>query len=128
MQCVVRQTCTSSNHRVLTSYSPIKGAPERIGSLRKRYERLTLSIAHLEARAAEQAAQLNQLNRPKSYIGRDCEDDDVATDDDVGSGQHQLTVQDLKREEQEVRELEKKKRGLQERVSGMEKDLGGLSR
>lgn len=39
-----------------------------------------------------------------------------------------ITVEDLEKEEQEIRELERKKRALEDRVSGMERDLGGLLR
>ena len=44
------------------------------------------------------------------------------------AGNTNFTLEDLKREEQEVRELEERKRTLEERVNGMERDLGGLMR
>lgn len=39
-----------------------------------------------------------------------------------------FTLEDLNREEQDVRELEERKKTLEERVNGMERDLGGLLR
>ena len=45
-----------------------------------------------------------------------------------GANEFQVSPEDLKWEEDEIRELEKKKRALEDRVSGMERDLGGLSR
>ena len=39
-----------------------------------------------------------------------------------------FSVENLRREEQEVRELEERKRVLEERVGSMERDLGGILR
>lgn len=39
-----------------------------------------------------------------------------------------MTEEDLKREEENIKELEFKKRTLEDRVNGMEKDLGGILR
>ena len=40
----------------------------------------------------------------------------------------QITLEDLEREEEEIKELESRKRMLEDRVTGMERDLGGLLR
>ena len=110
--------------------SPIEGAAEKILTLRTRYEQLSSSIARYEARVAKQALQLDQMNHPKEYT----EDIDPNGDEDrvveePAVLQHvRVTAEDLKREEEGLRELEKKKRSLEDRVSGMDRDLGGLMR
>ena len=72
------------------------------------------------------------MNHRKDYdFDNDDEDsnyhDDAMVLDTLNKGAV-VTAEDLKREEEEIRELEKKKRGLEDRVSGMERDLGGLLR
>ncbi len=113
--------------------SPIAGAAERIATLRTRYEQLSSSVASQEARVANQAAQLDRMNRPKDF---DEDEDEQDRDDDnerrLGAPavihESQIKAVDLKQEEEEIKELERKKRGLEDRVSGMERDLGGLLR
>ena len=116
---------------LLKRYSPIPGATERIVSLRSRYEQLSSSIAHYEARVREQASQLDRMNRPKGFGDHDdgIQDHEAAeVDVPMMQDQCEINVEDLEREEEEIRELEKKKRNLEDRVSGMERDLGGLLR
>ncbi|MCJ1462792.1 hypothetical protein MMC07_001395 [Pseudocyphellaria aurata] len=117
----------------LCAVYPIPGAPERIVSLRARYEKLNTSIARFESRVSKQTAQLAKMNRPK-------DDEDEAEDEDdnfdnvdatarqAASQEIQVTPEVLRREEEEIRELEKKKRGLEDRINGMDRDLGGLLR
>ena len=70
------------------------------------------------------------MNRPKG------EDEDEANDLDDGNPtiavpadeEIYIAPDDLRREEEEIRELEKKKRALEDRISGMERDLGGFLR
>lgn len=67
------------------------------------------------------------MNRP----GRPMydEDDEIMTTTESEQLEHAHNgVEDIQREEAEMRELEEKKRGLEARVSGMERDLGGLMR
>lgn len=78
--------------------------------------------------------QLEKMNRNKDG-GGDFEDDAIEDAQLGGAGINTdatqafyVTEEDLKREDEEIRELEKKKRGLEDRVSGMERDLGGLLR
>lgn len=117
----------------LTMLSPIAGAPERIASLRARYEKLSSSIARFESRVSRQTMQLAKMNRPKD----DDNDDDAEEDDDdldsedattrqAASQEIGFTPEALRREEEEIRELEKKKRNLEDRINGMDRDLGGL--
>ena len=72
------------------------------------------------------------MNHQKDYeFDIDNEDSGNSEDTmalDTSSEGAVVNVEDLKREEEEIRELEKKKRGLEDRVSGMERDLGGLLR
>ena len=77
-----------------------------------------------------------KLNKTKRYTG-DLEDDDVQMEADNNHLEHeracpplkdQYTLEDLEREEEEIKELENRKRMLEDRVSGMERDLGGLLR
>ncbi|KAF2477868.1 acyl-CoA dehydrogenase NM domain-like protein [Lindgomyces ingoldianus] len=91
---------------------PIPGARERIASMRQRHRRLEASIEHYEYRIAEQTTQLGRLNRSREYM-----------DDEPGEIEAPvealvfvpMTEEDLKREEDEVRQLEQKKRGLEDR-------------
>ncbi len=107
--------------------SPIAGSAERIVTLRARHSEVMASIEKYEELVAEQAAQLRSMNRPTSYVTND-EDDEMEHRKALHVERLPLTQQELKREEEGIKELELKKRSLEERVSGMEKDLGGLLR
>ncbi|SLM37105.1 DASH complex subunit Spc34 [Lasallia pustulata] len=108
---------------------PIPGASGKIASLRARHSQLSSSIAHYESRVSKQATQLDRMNHPEEY---EAEGDDGEEEVHIKGSEviedSAVTVNDLQREEEEIRELEKKKRGLEDRVSGMERDLGGLWR
>ncbi|MCJ1402209.1 hypothetical protein MMC11_005429 [Xylographa trunciseda] len=111
----------------LCAVYPIEGAIDKIDSLRMRYEQLTSSIERYEARVAKQASQLERLNQPKNYD----HDERLLNEDHEALQEGQpgkVTVEDIQREEAEMKELEKKKRGLEDRVSGYERDIGGLLR
>jgi hypothetical protein len=98
----------------------LPGARERIAGLRGRYRNGKSTAAYYEAKVAEQAEQLASLNK-KDWM----EDDD--DDEEEGEEASEVwTADDLRREEEEARELEAKKRELQARLRAMEKDLGGL--
>lgn len=112
--------------------SPIDGAPEKIMSLRSRYEQLNSSITRYESKVSRQMAQLARMNKHKDGNVDDDDDKEVLEDEDVdaieGQGEIHVTEEDIRRENDEIRELEKKKQQLEERVKGMERDLGGLRR
>lgn len=77
-------------------------------------------------RVAEQNAKLSKLNKP-----RDFEEDNA--DDHDGAEQEEniavpMTEDDLRREEEEIKELERKKQGLEERVNSMSRDISGVLR
>ncbi|ODH40791.1 hypothetical protein ACO22_01548 [Paracoccidioides brasiliensis] len=116
---------------MLCNVYPIAGAKERISSLRQRHVNISDSIALLEARIAEQSAQLKRMNRSQqSYSASNYNDDseyDMAQSA-VDTAIPVVTDEDLRREMAEICELEERKRRLEERVVGMERDLGGLMR
>ncbi|PGG97187.1 hypothetical protein GX51_07442 [Blastomyces parvus] len=114
---------------MLCNVYPVQGAQEHISTLRHRHEHLSTSIAHLESRIAEQAVQLQRMNRSQDYSSdydiADTERDVPVVSAEVSS---HVAEEDLQRELLEIRELEGRKRRLEERVTGMERDLGGLMR
>jgi len=99
---------------------------EKIVSLRQRHTRLISSIEHYEERVAEQTAQLKRMNRP-----RDFDDDNGDEEEQAAAAQDMpeevpMTLEDMRREEEEIRELERKKQGLEQRVKGLGKDITGV--
>ncbi|KAF2147434.1 uncharacterized protein K452DRAFT_293856 [Aplosporella prunicola CBS 121167] len=103
---------------------PIPGVAERIASLRQRHVQLASSVEHYELRVAEQTAQLSRMNRPRDFA--DDDEPEVAPEPQVE--EDLLTVEDLRREEEEIRDLERKKRGLEDRVNSMGRDISGVLR
>ena len=121
--------------RLIPDSSPIPGVPERIATLRARYEQLSSSISYQESRVAKQAAELDRIYRPKEFADdEDGVDEDQEVDRESRLSVHalakesQMDAVDMRQEEEDIKELERKKRGLEDRVSGMERDLGGLLR
>lgn len=96
----------------------LPGARERIAALSSKYAHGKNTAAYYEARVAEQAEQLASLDHRDWYE----EDEEEEDEGDV------WTEEDLKREEDEAKEMEVKKRELQARLRQMEKDLGDLMR
>ncbi|KAL9586098.1 MAG: hypothetical protein Q9212_001136 [Teloschistes hypoglaucus] len=117
----------------LCAIYPIAGAKDRIVSLRPRFDQLTSSIARYEARVSKHTSQLAKMNR-RGDLSQEVDDYELdehgstRNDDATKLTETLITVEDLEKEEQEIRELERKKRALEDRVSGMERDLGGLLR
>lgn len=101
---------------------PLPSALERIPALRQKWANQSNTLAYYEAKVAEQAERLGQMNKKDDEFGEpeDDEDEDLVIMDSM------MTEEDLRREEEEVRELDKKKKELQERLRAMDKDLGGL--
>jgi len=82
-----------------------------------------------EARVSTQTAQLDRANK---NLDND-QDHDEEGEKAIALAEPQQEVapvsdDELREEEQAIRELELKKRALEERVASMEKDLGGLLR
>lgn len=93
--------------------------------LRQRHKQLEDSIEHYEYRIAEQTAQLSRMNRSRDFI----DDEPEEPEEEVEPPAFQpMTEEDLRREEEEVRQLEKKKRGLEDRVHSMGRDISGVLR
>lgn len=88
--------------------------------MRQRYSRLESSIEYYESRIAEQTAQLSKLSRSREYVDQEPEEAEIAPPT--------MTEEDLRREEEEVRQLERKKRGLEDRVNSMGRDISGVLR
>ncbi|WYZ34309.1 hypothetical protein EsH8_I_000585 [Colletotrichum jinshuiense] len=101
----------------------LPGALERIPQLRSRYAHQTNTLAYYEAKVAEHQATLERMNKDH-WMGEGDEEQDVPEDEDEGGDL--MTEEDLRAEEEVVRELDKKKRELQQRLRAMDKDLGGL--
>lgn len=105
----------------MTIYSPVAGAAEKIADLRYRYSQISESLVRLEARVADNAAELERMNeaydRDNEIEYQEPQQYDV-----------QVTDEDIERELEEIRELERRKQALEDRVSGMSRDLGGLMR
>ena len=78
-------------------------------------------------------AQLAKMNKHNDGDGDFDGGEDQALEDEEANvveaqGGTHVTEEDIRREDDEIRELEKKKRQLEDRVKGMERDLGGLMR
>lgn len=88
--------------------------------MRQRHARLEASIEYYESRIAEQTVQLSKLNKSREYIDHEPEE--------VGNPAAVMTDEDLRREEEEVKQLERKKRVLEDRVNSMGRDISGVLR
>ena len=89
--------------------------------MRQRHAQVTASIDYYEGRLAEQTTQLGRLNRTRDLV--DDEPEDVEEDARVAAP---LTEDDLRMEEEEMRQLERKKKELEDRVHSMSRDISGL--
>ncbi|EPE03344.1 dash subunit spc34 [Ophiostoma piceae UAMH 11346] len=108
----------------LCSVYALPGALERIPVLRQKHAQQANTLIYYENKVAEQAQRLEEMNRWRG--GGDGDDDN---DDDTVMAAAPVdgpTEEDLRLEEEEIRELERKKKELQERLRAMDKDLGGL--
>lgn len=98
----------------------LPGARERIAQLRARHRAARGTMAYYETKVAGQAEQLASYN--KDWM----QDDEEAEEEAAGDELDTWTEEDLRREEEEAKEMDAKKRELQARLRAMEKDLGGL--
>jgi hypothetical protein len=108
--------------------SPVAGATEKIASLRNRYRQIGESVALYEDRVSKQQSKLERMNKSAEFGSQSQDEEDYAEGAVHQAAEPTVTEDDLRLEEQEIKELELKKRTLEERVAGMEKDLGGLLR
>ncbi|KAK3346811.1 DASH complex subunit Spc34 [Lasiosphaeria hispida] len=102
----------------LCAVYPLPGALERVPAQRQKYAQQSNTLAYYETKVAEQQEALERMNAERWVE----EDEEEGMEDIV----RPLTDGDLRREEEEVRELDRKKRELQERLRAIERDLGGL--
>lgn len=112
-------------------YAP-PGAAERIPACRARHSQLANTLAYYEAKVAEQATALGRLN--KDHWAEDDEQETGTEDgnEDIAGGNGALgdeirTEEELRLEEEELRELEAKKKALQERIKQMSRGLESWS-
>ncbi|CAK7201851.1 hypothetical protein SEUCBS139899_004566 [Sporothrix eucalyptigena] len=111
----------------LCSVYALPGALERIPVLRQKHAQQTNTLTYYENKVAEQAQRLEEMNRGRRGGGDgDDEDDDVSTMAAAAAQPEGPSEEELRHEENEIRELERKKKELQERLRAMDKDLGGL--
>lgn len=101
--------------------SPIPGAHDKIAAMRQRHAQVAASIDYYQGRLADQTTQLGRLNRNRDFV--DDEPDDVPEEVPVTAP---MTEEDLRREEEEMKQLERKKRELEDRVHSMSRDISGL--
>uniref|UniRef100_A0A093VB88 DASH complex subunit SPC34 n=1 Tax=Talaromyces marneffei PM1 TaxID=1077442 RepID=A0A093VB88_TALMA len=100
---------------------PVAGAAEKIADLRYRYSQISESLVRLEARVADNTAELERMN--EAY-----DRDNEIEYQEPQQHDTQVTDDDIERELKEIRQLERRKQVLEDRVTGMSRDLGGLMR
>lgn len=105
----------------------VPGASDRIAALRKRHEQISTSISCFEDQVSRQQLSMSRFNTV-------ADDEDHTEGGGVGQSilvtdtPQTFTEDDLRAQEEAIKELEAKKRALEARVAGMERDLGGLLR
>jgi hypothetical protein len=97
----------------------LPGARERIAQLRARDRNGKSTLEYYEGKVEEQKKALEGLSASRGWREEEEEEEEEV---------EVWTEEDLKREEEGVREMELKKKELQARLRAMEKDLGGLMR
>ncbi|KAL5596762.1 hypothetical protein BROUX41_006554 [Berkeleyomyces rouxiae] len=105
--------------KLCTVYAP-PGVGGRIAQIRNKHASLVNTMAYYENKVAEQSLQLEAMNK-------DWMDEEVKQEDEEENASVVITEEDLKAEEEEVKELDRKKKELQDRLRAMDKDLGGLN-
>ncbi|CAK7563103.1 MAG: hypothetical protein SEPTF4163_000960 [Sporothrix epigloea] len=111
----------------LCSVYALPGALERIPILRQKHSQQTNTLKYYENKVAEQAQQLEEMNRGRrNGDDADEEEDNFALTATTPAQPKGPSEEELRREEAEIRQLESKKKELQERLRALDKDLGGL--
>nr|6CFZ_J Chain J, Spc34 [Thermochaetoides thermophila DSM 1495] len=91
----------------LCAVYPLPGALERVPVIRQKWQAQSNTLAYYEAKIAEQQEMLDRIAQERMMNDGD---GDVEMEDVEEVG---MTEEDLRREEEEVRELDKRKRDLQ---------------
>ncbi|KAK4161805.1 DASH complex subunit Spc34 [Cladorrhinum sp. PSN259] len=99
----------------------LPGALERIPELRRKWEMQQGTLMYYEQKVAE---QVERMNAERKVYDQDDEEEDEQMED-VGGGDY-VTYEDLRAEEEAVRQLDRKKRELQAKLKAVEDDLGNL--
>jgi L-lactate utilization protein LutC len=111
----------------LCAVYPLPGALERIPAQRQKFAQQSNTLAYYEAKVAEQQEALERMNLERVLDdGEEEADGDGDEEAEEAGGGSVMTEEDLRREEEEVRELDKKNGELQARLRALESDLGGL--
>lgn len=106
----------------LCSAYQVDGARDRITKLRHDHERVIGCIQQYEQTVLAQQAKLRELSDERGQ--------EQARMSDVFNAQgpttYEVSEEDIRLEEETVKELEMKKKALEQRVADMQRDLGGL--
>ncbi|KAK3990897.1 DASH complex subunit Spc34 [Cladorrhinum sp. PSN332] len=106
----------------------LPGALERIPGMRRKWEMQKGTLMYYEQKVAEQVDKLNaERRREYDQHSEEEEDEDEEMEDAVqGQGGDYVAYEDLRAEEEAVRQLDKKKRELQAKLQAVQNNLGGL--
>lgn len=102
----------------------VPGVPDKIQTLRKRYQEISASLLSVEEKVRQQQSLSDRRN--KGLRDDEMGDEDEPDIDAVSQDTAAFTLEDFQAEEEEIRELEARKKTLEDRISGIERDLGGL--
>jgi len=88
--------------------------------MRQRHAQVTASIDYYEERLEQQTSEFSRLNRNRDFL------DEIEDAEEEQPEAPVLSEEDLRREEEEMKQLERKKRELEDRVHSMSRDISGL--
>lgn len=113
--------------RLCTAFD-VSGTSERVSALRDRYAHVSASVSAYEDKLHDQRLKGTRHGHVDTLNTEDAESENTmpASSFAARMAAQPISDDDLRAEEEAIRELEARKRALEERVAGMEKDLGGL--
>lgn len=113
--------------RLCTAFD-VSGTSDRVSSLRDRYLHVSANIAAYEDKLRDQRLKSGRPGNTDTPTTDELESDNTLAASSFAArmAAQPVSDDDLRAEEDAIRELEMRKRALEERVAGMEKDLGGL--
>lgn len=103
----------------------VPGATDRIAALRTRHSQISASIQQYENKIENQQFPVHNLHQD-STNDDDAEDHQFEVAAASSQQPQNFTEEDVRVEEETIKELEARKKALETRVAAMEKDLGGL--
>ncbi|CZT50087.1 uncharacterized protein RSE6_11012 [Rhynchosporium secalis] len=116
----------------LNAVYSVDGVPERITGLRRRYERIVGGVEFYEGKVGRLGRELERINRGGTPGGEEHEDDCMEEDFEGARGfgggeeEDEVTEEDLRAEEEEIRELERKKKELEDRFGSAQVEKSRL--